>query len=206
MLVRFVCCLVKCITHVLFRIKVHGKEHFPAEGAVIVAINHKSFWDAPLVAAELPRQLAFMAKKELFSIPVLGAIIKWAGAFPVSRGTGDLGAIKAALAALKAGKVMAIFPEGTRVKGDQTHSAKAGVALIAEKTGAPIVPVAIRGGYGLFSKIDVFIEEPMLVKSDDGKKLSSEELQAISDELMIKILHLANDDFTFIKENETFGH
>lgn len=206
MLVRFVCCLVKCITHVLFRIKVHGKEHFPAEGAVIVAINHKSFWDAPLVAAELPRQLAFMAKKELFSIPVLGAIIKWAGAFPVSRGTGDLGAIKAALAALKAGKVMAIFPEGTRVKGDQTHSAKAGVALIAEKTGAPIVPVAIRGGYGLFSKIDVFIEEPMLVKSDDGKKLSSEELQAISDELMIKILHLANDDFTFIKENETLGH
>jgi len=206
MLVRFVSFLVKCVTHLLFRIKVHGKENFPAEGAVIVAINHKSFWDAPLVAAELPRELAFMAKKELFKVPVVGAIIKWAGAFPVSRGTGDLGAIKAALSALKAGKAMAIFPEGTRVKGDQAHSAKAGVALIAEKTGAPIVPVAIRGGYRLFSKIDIFIEEPIFVKSKDGKKLTSEELQAISDDLMVKILHLANNDFTFIKENETLGH
>jgi len=147
-----------------------------------------------------------MAKKELFKVPVVGAIIKWAGAFPVSRGTGDLGAIKAALSALKAGKAMAIFPEGTRVKGDQAHSAKAGVALIAEKTGGPIVPVAIRGGYRLFSKIDIFIEEPIFVKSKDGKKLTSEELQAISDDLMVKILHLANNDFTFIKENETLGH
>lgn len=204
MLFRFVRFLVKCFMYLVFRIKIHGKEHFPPEGAVIVALNHKSYWDVPLTATVLPRQLTFMAKKELFDIPVLGAIIKWADAFPVSRGTGDLGAIKAALSALKAGKAMAIFPEGRRVLKNQAHSAKAGVALIAEKTGTPILPVAIRGGYRFLSRIDIFIEEPIFVKSDDGKRLPSERLQAISDELMLKILQLAGSDGTMIKGNEAW--
>jgi len=190
----------------IFRIKIHGRENCPNEGAVIVAINHKSFWDAVLIAGFMPRQLTFMAKKELFDVPLLGAIIQWAGAFPVARGTGDIGAIKAALSALKAGKALGIFPEGTRIKGNQPHSAKAGVAFIAEKTGAPILPVAIRGGYRIFSKIDLFIEAPVYVKSEDGKRLSSEQLQAISDDLMLKILHLAGTDSNYIKESHTLGH
>ncbi len=206
MLFRIVRFLIKCFMYVIFRIKIHGKENFPLEGAVIVAFNHRSYWDVPLTATVLPRMLTFMAKKELFRVPVLGSIIKWADAFPVSRGTGDLGAIKAALSALKAGKAMAIFPEGRRVMKNQEHNAKAGVALIAEKTGAPILPVAIRGGYRIFSKIDIFIEEPIYVKSEDGKRLPSERLQEISDELMIKILELAGSNGTMVKGNVKLEH
>ena len=132
-----------------------------------------------------------MAKKELFKIPVLGAILRWAGAFPVSRGKGDIGAIKAALSALKAEKAFAIFPEGHRVKEGEPHAAKAGVAMLAERTGAPIIPVAISGKYRLFSKINVYIGEPITVKSETGEKLSGEELQEISDYLIQKILYMA---------------
>ena len=184
-LVRF---LIKCFMYTFFRLKIYCKEHVPLEGTVIVAINHKSFWDAPLIASILPRKLAFMAKKELFDVPVLGSIFRWADAFPVSRDSGDIGAIKAALKALRAGKAMAMFPEGTRVRKGEPHNAKAGVALIAEKTGAPILPVAIRGGYHIFSKIEVFIDEPIYIKPKETGKLSMEELQAISDKLMKQIL------------------
>ncbi|MBR6728575.1 MAG: 1-acyl-sn-glycerol-3-phosphate acyltransferase [Clostridia bacterium] len=168
MLFRVIRKLIKGFLHAIFRIKIHGKENCPMIGAVIFALNHKSNWDGLIAATLLPRQVELMAKKELFRVPVIGAIVKWAGAFPVSRGTGDLGAIKAALSILRAEKALVIFPEGHRIKKNQAHSAKAGVALLAEKTGAPIVPVAIRGNYRPFAKIDVFIEEPVYIKGDDG--------------------------------------
>ncbi len=183
--------IVNGIMHLIFRIKVHGKENMPSCGAVIVAMNHTSFWDGPLAAACLPRRLAIMAKKELFKIPVLGAILRWAEVFPVARGKNDIGAVKAALSALKAEKAFAIFPEGHRVKEGEAHTAKAGVAMLAERTGAPIIPVAISGKYRLFSKINVYIGEPIRVKSETGEKLTGEELQEVSDYLMQKILHMA---------------
>lgn len=183
--------LVSGIMHLIFRIKVHGKENMPKDGAVIVAMNHTSFWDGPLAAGCLPRELAIMAKKELFKNPFIGALFRWAGAIPVSRGTGDIGAIKAALSALKSGKAFAIFPEGHRVKDGEEHVAKAGVAMLAERTGAPIVPVAISGKYRFFSKINVYIGKPVYAKSSNGEKLTSEELQEISNYLLAQILHMA---------------
>ena len=175
----------------IFRIKIYGKENMPAEGAVIVAMNHRSNWDGPVAVTTLPRQLAIMGKKELFNNPILRPILRWAGAFPVSRGKGDIGAIKAALTALKDGKAFAIFPEGTRVKGEQEHHAKAGVAMLAERTGAPIIPVAISGRYRLFSSIKIYIDKPIYVKSENGEKLTGEQLQDVSDYLIRKILHSA---------------
>lgn len=192
MLFRLVRFLIKCFMYLVFRLRVHGRENFPKEGAVIVSLNHRSYWDVPLVGSVLPRRLTFMAKKELFDVPVLGAIIKWADAFPVSRGKSDLGAIRAALAALRAEKAMAIFPEGRRVKPGESHTAKAGVALIAEKTGAPILPIAISGRYRLWAKVDIYIGEPIYVTPPEGaRKLSGEELQAVSDRLMQTILDMA---------------
>lgn len=179
------------IMHLIFRIKVHGKENLPEEGAVIVAMNHRSLWDGPLAAVCLPRQLAIMAKKELFDIPVLKWILKWAGVFPVSRGKNDLGAVKAALSALKAQKAFAIFPEGRRVLDGEEHKAKAGVAMLADRTGAPIVPVAFSGKYRFLSKINIYIGKPIYVKSKTGEKLTGEELQEVSDYLMQEILHMA---------------
>ncbi|MBE7037047.1 MAG: 1-acyl-sn-glycerol-3-phosphate acyltransferase [Ruminococcaceae bacterium] len=205
MLFRFVLFLVRRFLHIIFRLRVHGTENMPQEGAVIVALNHKSYWDAVLAVTHIPRKLNFMAKKELFRYPVLKSIIKWAGAFPVNRGASDLGAIKTALSILRSQNAMAIFPEGRRVFKNEAHTAKAGVAMLAEKTGAPVVPVAIAGRYRLFAKIDLYIGEPMYVKSKDGKKLTGEELRQFSDELLAKILYMAGEqDAPTPKENSTW--
>lgn len=205
MLFQIVRVFALCIMHLIFRLKVHGKENMPREGAVIVAMNHRSFWDGPLAAVCLPRQLAIMGKKELFDKPLLGPLLRWAGVFPVSRGKNDIGAIKAALSALKSGKAFAIFPEGRRVKDGEEHVAKAGVAMLANRTGAPIVPVAFSGRYRFLSKVDVYIGKPIYVKSSSGEKLTGEELQEISNYLMQEILHMAGyGDKPMKKEGTTW--
>ncbi len=188
---RIVRAIAGFLLKLLFRVKIYGKENMPKEGALIVALNHKSLWDGILAATVLPRQFVIMAKKELFRIPILKSVLKWASVFPVNRGTGDLGAIKAALTVLKKGLAMAIFPEGTRVKAGKEHKAKAGFVMIANKTGAPIVPVAIEGRYIPFYGIKFHIGKLVYVKSEDGEKLSGEQMQEISDHILQKILYMA---------------
>lgn len=183
--------LAKSFLRFIFRIHVHGEENFPKEGAVIVAMNHKSNWDGPVVAVMLPRPLCFMAKKILFKIPVVSTVLKRAHAIPVNRNGFDIAAIKAAMGALRAGKGIGIFPEGTRVFTAERPQAKSGAVMMAEKTGAPIVPVGIRGDYHLFAKIDLHIGKPITVKGADGK-LSPEEQQAVTDDLMKTIYHMAD--------------
>lgn len=191
MLFRFVRKLVTGFIYCIFFVKVHNREKFPLEGPVIVSFNHKSYWDIPLTDTVLPRPLCFMAKRDLFDIPLLGGIMKWSGAFPVSRGKGDVGAIKTAVSVLKQDKAMAIFPEGRRVMPGQEHRAKPGVALIAELSGAPILPVAIKGDYKLFRRMEIFIGDPVYVKRENGEKLPVEELQKISEQVLDTILTMA---------------
>lgn len=193
MFYRIAKCLVRIFMHLIFRVKVVNKERFPMEGPVIVSINHTSYWDVPLVASFMPRKLHYMAKRDLFDIPILGRFIRFVGAFPVSRGKGDIGAIRTALTALSEDKVIAIFPEGRRVLAGMSHSAKPGVALIAEKSGAPILPVAIGGKYRLFAKIPIVIGEPIWVNSPETGHLSTEDLKKISTQLVQTILDLAGE-------------
>ncbi len=193
MLYKLAKALVFGFMHVVFRVKVVHKERFPMEGPVIVSINHTSYWDVPLVAALMPRKLHYMAKRDLFDIPVLGGFMKWAGAFPVSRDKGDIGAIRTALEVLSEDKVVAIFPEGRRVLKGMKHSAKPGVALIAEKSGAPILPVAIGGKYRLFARIPIVIGEPVWVKPQENGRLSTEELKNISSGVIHSILQMAGE-------------
>lgn len=194
MLFRIVRFLIKCFMHIYFRLTIHNKENFPKEGGAIIALNHRSYWDVPLCASIFPRQLFFMAKHDLFEKPVLGKIIKWAGAFPVNRGTADIGAIKTAMSVLKRGDCMAIFPEGRRVKEGEPHEVKSGVAMIAEKTKVPVTPIAIKGKYGFLRKIDVYIGEPIYVKSEDGSKLSHDEIKEYSRQIMYGVLEMAGEN------------
>ncbi|WP_034385785.1 1-acyl-sn-glycerol-3-phosphate acyltransferase [Deinococcus sp. YIM 77859] len=123
------------------RIEVHGREHVPPPGtALIVAGNHRTGLDPFLIAAALPpgRHLQFMAKKELF-VPVIGAIIRAGGSFPVDRQANDLGAVRTGLRILQRGGTLGIFPEGTRGGGE----VQGGVALLALKGQAPILPVGL---------------------------------------------------------------
>ena len=185
--------LVRVFMLIVFRVKVVNKELFPKEGPVIVSINHTSYWDVPLVAAFMPRKLHYMAKRTLFDIPVLGSFMKWVGAFPVSRDKGDIGAIKTALSVLKNDNVVAIFPEGRRVLKGMKHTAKPGVALIAQKSHAPILPVAIGGKFKLFSKITLTVGEPIYVGKPNEESFSTDELKEISSNLVNTILTMAGE-------------
>ena len=192
MLLRFVKFLVRSFLRLCFRIKVNNYENMPKENGVIVCFNHRSNWDVPITITFLRRKLHFMAKKELFDIFLLGGIIEWSGAFPVHRGRGDVGAIKAAVGALKAGKAIAMFPEGRRVKKGEEHKAKSGVALIANMADCVILPVGISGEYKWMSKININVGEPFKI-NPEREKLDGERLQEIIDDILHKILVLAGE-------------
>lgn len=177
----------------LFRAKIIGRENMPAKGAVILAANHMSNWDPPLVATFLSRPVSYMAKIELFKNPIFGAAIRACHAFPVKRGAADRGAIKAAVQVLKQGKCLGVFPEGTRSRNGKMRRAEAGVGLIAAMTNAPVVPAAILGtdrifsNGGYFPKLKVIYGEPMMFQGDPKDK---EQLEAFSQAIMDRIAEL----------------
>jgi len=184
-------CIVRSIVRILFKVEINGLENIPNQGACILSLNHTSLLDPPVIAVLVTRRLAFMAKEELFRIPVFGFIIRTLGAFPVKRGVGDISAIKTSLNILSEGKVLAIFPEGRRVGKGQTSYAKPGVALIATKAKVPVIPVGISGGYKLFHKLSINIGTPIIFDQYYDKKLKTEELQHISNLIMERIKQLA---------------
>lgn len=160
--------LGKALTTAILKIKgykISGLENFPSDGPVIVACNHISMWDPIIVGCSMPRQVYFMAKEELMKLPVVGQILRAVGAFPVKRGQGDIGAFRRSIGLLKEGKVLGIFPEGTRSKSGQIQEAMAGIALIVDKSHAPILPVKVYGAKGLLTqkrgKIGIIIGKPL---------------------------------------------
>ena len=169
----------------IFRIRRTGVENIPLEGGVIVAYNHKSYWDPVMAGATCPRKLRFMAKEELFKNPLFGSLIKALGAFPISRGRGDIGAIKGSLKILKEGNTMLIFPEGKRSKDGQIGSVKPGVAAIAHRAKVPIVPACISGDYKWLHKITVSYGEPVYL--DFENKMTADEMQSAADDIINRI-------------------
>ncbi|TYP59868.1 lysophospholipid acyltransferase family protein [Thermosediminibacter litoriperuensis] len=175
---KFACSL---LINMLFKIRVEGLEFFPEKGAVIVYSNHKSWWDPVIVGCILKRPVFFMAKKELFKIPVFGFILRKLNAFPVNRGAPDRKAIKTAVEILADKKVLGIFPEGTRSKDGSLKEPEPGIALLAAKAKeVALVPVAITGDYRFFSSITVRVGKPMRLSLDEEEKLNSKKLTEIS--------------------------
>ena len=171
---------------VLFRSRVIGAEKVPRDGGVILAANHISNFDPPILGISLPRPVSYMAKKELFAQPVLKTILPWLHAFPVDREAGGTAALRAALRMLKEGRCVGIFPEGGRnVSG--TNEEKAGAAFLAAASGVPVVPAAIVGSRRLrpFANVTVVFGDPMHVvrnrqsKEDDLEKGAAEIMQRI---------------------------
>jgi 1-acyl-sn-glycerol-3-phosphate acyltransferase len=125
--------------------EVRGREHVPRSGAVIVASNHISFWDPPLVGTAAIRELHFLAKEELFRTPILGPLIRGFNAIPIRRGVADLSGLTKAMDILRAGHALIMFPEGTRNRSGELHAARPGVGILAVSTDALIVPTYIVG-------------------------------------------------------------
>ena len=138
--VRFV---VRVFFRLYFRWEVYGSQHLPPTGGVILASNHVSYLDPPLMGCAVDRPVHFMGKKELFGIPILSRVFRWLYAFPVERNGADRKAIRQALSILNSGEVLGIFPEGTRGDGSALLKPQPGTVLLALRSGAPIVPMAI---------------------------------------------------------------
>ena len=140
----------------LFRGQTVGISNLPKTGGVVVASNHGSHLDPPILGHALGRPVAFMAKSELFSIPILSFIISACGAYPVKRGAGDREALRTASNRLKEGFATGVFLDGTRQENGRVNDPKAGAALLAARTGCPILPVAIVNSYRAFPKGSFF--------------------------------------------------
>lgn len=137
--------IVVAIMRLAFRLEAHGQAHVPARGAVLLVANHSSFLDPPLVGGVAPRPVSFMAKAELFRIPVFGGLIRRLNARPVRREGADAGALRTALRILQEGGVLLVFPEGTRGPEGTLRAPKPGVGMLAVLSGAQVVPVFVRG-------------------------------------------------------------
>ncbi|HHY27876.1 MAG TPA: 1-acyl-sn-glycerol-3-phosphate acyltransferase [Desulfitobacterium dehalogenans] len=176
--------------------KVHGIENFPKSGPVIMVSNHVSNWDPVVAACSVTRDVSFMAKEELFANPLLGGVFHRLGAFPVKRGQGDTSAIRNSLKVLKEGKVLGIFPEGTRSKTGEMQKGFPGMILLMEKSQAPIVPVRVNGTQSLLTRgwghLEVIIGEPITseqLKAPEGvenrREWAAEQIMKAIEELKV---------------------
>lgn len=173
-----------------------GVENIPREGGLILAANHISNWDPPVAAAFVPRKVHYMAKEELFRVPLFSQAIRALGAFPVRRGASDRAAIRKAINLLADGACLGVFPEGTRSRTGQLGKAEPGLALLAVKSGAPVVPTAIVGTNRIFSKgcffprVEIRYGKPLAFTADRADRAA---MQAFSDQVMAEIEKLLQD-------------
>lgn len=176
MLFRLISTALHAVFRLIFTLEHFGEENVPETGAVIVAGNHPSYLDPLLITIPIDRRIFFMAWDKLFSIPVLGTLMRQAGAFPVRLGTKDPNAYQKALDVLSDGKALGIFPEAGRTAEGPMNPLKTGTARLAIESGAPIVPVTITGAYDAWPssrlvpwprKITVKYHKPIALDPDE---------------------------------------
>lgn len=139
--------LVSGVTRAVWGVRVEGLENVPLSGPLIVACNHVSLLDGPLLGSMIAprRRPRFLGKKELFSNPLLGWFLLGTGVIPLDRGSGDLAALRAALSVLSDDGSLVVFPEGTRVKPGERRVPKPGVAFLAARAKARVLPARLKG-------------------------------------------------------------
>ena len=148
--------VVSPMLHLYLRGRIYGAEHVPQKGPLLVVANHASDFDPPIVSNCVRRPVSYMAKEELFKVPVLGRAIRLYGAYPVKRGSADRSAIRAALTQLEAGWAVGVFLQGTRTPDARIPDPKLGAALLAAKAQAPLLPVSLCGTQAIFVKGSAF--------------------------------------------------
>ena len=171
--------LFKLFLLVWHRFRVCGAEHIPDQGGVLIASNHASFLDPPAVGGGYRgRPVHFMARNTLWNSKFGTWWMTKVGCIPVSRGTGDMRALKTTIRMLKEGKIVSMFPEGTRTEDGELQAAKGGIGFIIEKSGCAVVPTYIDGTYKAYPKGTRFIK-PCKVTITYGTPITQEEFQAL---------------------------
>jgi 1-acyl-sn-glycerol-3-phosphate acyltransferase len=168
--------LILPLVKLIWRFKITGKDQIPKDGPVVIAPNHKSFYDSFFVGLATPREIRFMAKKELFE-GKSARLLSMLGAFPVKRGEADPEALETARMVLRDGGVLALFPEGTRHRDpDELRAPRRGAGRLAIEFGAPIVPCAISGTEKLF--FAGFLPRPVKVQVAFAAPIPATDLEA----------------------------
>jgi len=197
-LYRFLKPLAVALMRLGFRLEVHGRAHVPATGPVLFASNHVSVLDPPFIGGASPRELFFLAKEELFDVPLFGRFIHALNARPVKRDGSDSRALKATLRLLGENRAILLFPEGTRGVEGRLGEGKPGAGMLAVMSGAPVVPVYVSGtgralppGRALPrpTRVSVRFGPPLIFKTvgDDRRK---ERYREATEEMMRAIAQL----------------
>lgn len=187
--------IVQPIANFLHPIRVEGLENVPKDEPVLLCPNHSSNWDPILLITALGREanLRIMGKAQLFKIPVLRTFLKNLGVFPVNRGHSDIGAVKKSIQALKDGFMLMVFPEGTRVrKKNKGLRPKGGVAMMAIRAGARLVPIYIGTQKRLFATVPIIFGKPF-APVYTGRKGTVEEYQTNANEVMRQAYELGGE-------------
>jgi 1-acyl-sn-glycerol-3-phosphate acyltransferase len=188
--------------------RVRGVENVPEEGGALIAANHLSHLDPPVVGSAIPRRTYYFAAAYLFKNPVFGFIIRKCYAFPVRRGAADRRALKAAIKLLEQGELLTMFPEGTRSRTGELGEFDLGAALAASRAGVPIVPCAISGtnlalprdGKRITrSRIAVSFAEPIDTQQF-GDRPAKEDLQRITDQVVTAVREMKADHASFFDD------
>jgi 1-acyl-sn-glycerol-3-phosphate acyltransferase len=181
------------ILQLIFRIQVFGKKNIPKRGGFILASNHVSYLDSIVLGAACPRKLNFMAKRDLFHNPLFSRLLHMLGAFPIKRESADVSSLKEAIRRLKDGKIILLFPQGSRQVNGMSESAQPGIGFLAAKADMPVIPAFIKGTDFALPRGTRFIR-PCQISVYFGKQISIERrmpYQEIAAKIMESIGHLS---------------
>ncbi len=162
-----------------FRWKIFTPENVPQTGPVVLAANHASFIDPPLVGSALPRDINYLARESLFRFPIIGAILRSWNAVPVDRDGGGAKGLKMILDRLNKGGAIILFPEGTRTRDGKLQPARSGIGLTVIKSDAPVIPVRVFGTYEAYGRHLKF-PRPRRIAVKYGKPMMFETLRVES--------------------------
>jgi 1-acyl-sn-glycerol-3-phosphate acyltransferase len=181
-----------------FNFSVYGRENLIEDGPAIVASNHQSYLDPPLIGCAHQRELHYLARKTLFDHKILGWFLRRVNAVPVDRDRGDIAAIKTIIRLVKEGHRIIIFPEGTRSLNGQLQQARSGLGMVIVKTGAPVVPVRLFGTFEALPKtghlklvpVSMVVGQPLRFTQQDIASKDRDLYQRLSDRVIEQIAKL----------------
>ncbi len=181
--------IFRVLIRVICRYRVYGLDRVPETGPLLIVANHLSWYDPILLGIVLHRRVWFFTKAEIFRWPLIGKLCELTGQIPVRRGESDRAALEKGLAYLKEGRALCIYPEGTVERKAAMIPARSGVAMVAMRSRATVLPVALEGTRRLFPRLTVKIGEPYnpVLPSDVPRKVG---LQRITHEIMFRIANM----------------
>ena len=181
------------LSGLLFRVRVEGRDRIPAAGGLVLACNHCSYVDPVLIGVAAGRELWYVTKREAFPVPFLGRLIRKLHAMPIDRSRGDRGGLMAMESQLKAGRVVLLFPEGTRNRSGRFLKPRSGVGMMVYRTSVPVVPVYLSGTVNVWKnligmeRVTVRFGEPIRFRPDQLPERRKDAYNSISCEVMQKI-------------------